>query len=326
MDTDRSLYWLAARAIRRQVRRLRGQLEGIRAAEDIEYVHQARVASRRLRTALGVFQAEVGEARAQAWRKAIRRTARKLGDARDKDVQIAYAHQMLLSTRDPKHIPGIARVLVAWEKKRESLQPRVLRSLEDLLASGVLRQILDTCKRLSRGRPAAWEPGPAVFEHARTNILSRWDQLWALRTCLADPEDYAQHHRMRIAAKRLRYTMEIYRAAYGGRLDAALDVMKQIQAYLGDVHDCDVWIADLDRLARKEARRLEKRFGHGGFLGVLEPGMRFLREERAARRREWFAALGCYWRGLTEQGFWEEFIEAVEGPAWAGPKVLAAGG
>lgn len=325
MDTDRSLHWLAARSIRRQVRRLRGQLEGIRAAEDIEYVHQARVALRRLRTALALFQAEVGEDRARAWRKTIRRTARKLGDARDRDVQIAYARQMLLSTRDLQQLPGIARVLVIWEKKRESLQPRVLRSLEDLLASGVLGEILSACKRLSQGRPAAWEPGPAVFAHARTNILSRWEEFWALRACLADPEDYAQHHRMRIAAKRLRYTMEIYRGAYNGRLDAALDVMKQIQAYLGDVHDCDVWIADLDRLARKEARRIEKRFGHPGPMAVLEPGIRLLREERAARRRQWFGALGCYWRGLTEQGFWEEFIEAFEGPAWAGPKALAAG-
>lgn len=324
MDTDRSLYWLAAWSIRRQVRRLQGQLQGIRAAEDIEYVHQARVALRRLRTALGVFQVEVGQERARAWRKAIRRTARKLGEARDKDVQIAYARQMLLNTRDPQQVPGIARVLVAWEKKRESLQPRVLRSLDDLLASGVLREILDTCKRLSQGRPASWEAGPAVFEHARQKILSRWEELWALRTCLADAEDYAQHHRMRIAAKRLRYTMEIYRGPYGGRLDAALDVMKQIQSYLGDVHDCDVWIADLDRLARKESRRIAKRFGHAGPMSVLEPGIRFLREERAAWRRQEFAALGCYWRGLTEQGFWEEFIEAVEGAAWAGPKALAA--
>ncbi len=325
MDSDRSVYWLAARAIRRQVRRLRGQFEGIRAADDIEYVHQARVASRRLRTALEVFRAEVGPQRVKAWRKAIRRTARKLGDARDKDVQIAYARQMLLSTRDPTQLPGIARVLVRWEKQRESLQPRVLRSLEDLLASGVLGEIRDACRRMVRGGSDAWEPGPAVFDHARRNILTRWEALWALRTCLADPNDYARHHQMRIAAKHLRYTMEIYRPAFGGRLDAALDVMKQIQAYLGEVHDCDVWVADLERLQCKEARRIEKRFGHAGPMAGLEPGIRLLREDRAARRRQGFQALGCYWRGLTEQGFWEELVEAVEGPAWTRPQVLAAG-
>jgi len=325
LDTDRSLHWLAARSIRRQVRRLRVQLEGIRAAEDIEYVHQARVASRRLRTALGVFRAEVGEARARAWRKAIRRTARTLGEARDKDVQIAYVRQMLASTRDPQQLPGIARVLVAWEKKRESLQPRVLRSLEELSASGVLGDILATCKRLARAGSARGEAGPVVFDHARRNILDRWETLWALRPCLADPDDYLQHHQMRIAAKRLRYTMEIYRGAYGGRLDASLDVMKQIQAYLGDLHDCDVWMADLDRLARKEARRIEKRFGHAGPMASLEPGIRLLREDCAARRRQRFLALGYYWRGLTEQGFWEELVEAVQGSAWSGPQLLAAG-
>lgn len=324
MDTDRSLYWLAARSIRRQVRRLQGQLEGIRAAEDIEYVHQARVASRRLRTALRVFRAELGEAGARPWRKAIRRTARKLGEARDKDVQIAYARQMLLNTRDPRQVSGIARVLAAWEQERESLQPRIVRSLEELVASGVLGEMLATCKRLGKRCSSPWEPGPAVFDHARRNILSRWEQLWALRTCLGDPDDYAQHHRMRIAAKHLRYTMEIYRPAYAGRLDAGLDVMKQIQAYLGDLHDCDVWMADLDRLAGKEARRIVRRFGHAGPMASLEPGIRFLWEERAARRRQWFQALAYYWRGLTEQGFWEEFIEAVQGPVASPLHIVAA--
>ena len=46
---------LAARYIRRQVRQLAEQLDGVRAAEDIEFVHRARVATRRLRAALRLF-------------------------------------------------------------------------------------------------------------------------------------------------------------------------------------------------------------------------------------------------------------------------------
>ncbi|MFH1922387.1 MAG: CHAD domain-containing protein, partial [Planctomycetota bacterium] len=53
---DGSYQLLAGRYVRRQIRQLIGQLEGMRKADDIEFVHRARVASRRLRAALGIFR------------------------------------------------------------------------------------------------------------------------------------------------------------------------------------------------------------------------------------------------------------------------------
>ena len=46
---------LAAKYLRRQAKQLAEQFDGVRAAEDIEYVHRARVATRRLRAALRMF-------------------------------------------------------------------------------------------------------------------------------------------------------------------------------------------------------------------------------------------------------------------------------
>jgi CHAD domain-containing protein len=324
LTDDRNLRGLAARYTRRQVRQLTGQIEGIRAAEDIEFVHRARVALRRLRTALAIFAEVFGADRVKAWRKALRRTARDLGDARDKDVQIEYVRAMLAENRDPEAVLGIARVLVRWEKKRESLQPVVLRSLRRLLSARVLHEILDACKKLrpkEQGKRAL--ASPAVYAHAQENILARFQELWSHRECLADPSDVQRHHAMRIAAKRLRYTMEIYRSAYGKRLEGVLDVMKQIQAYLGDLHDCDVWTAELGKVLDKEANRLAARYGHPGRLPRLEAGFRCLQEERSSRRRQVFDALVRYWRGLTEEGFWDELWEAVQPPA--GPEPQGAG-
>ncbi len=316
---DHSLKILAARYIRRQVRQLTEQIEGIRAAEDIEFVHRARVASRRLRTALAVFADLFGLQRVKAWRKAVRRTARDLGDARDKDVQIEYVRAMLVENRNPAAVAGIARTMVRWERQRASLQPAVLRSLRRLLSSRVLHEILAACKAIRPKDDGEVDAvGPGVFAHAQQNILARFDELWSLRGCLADPQDYQRHHAMRIAAKRLRYTIEIYRGPYGQRLEGVLDVMKQIQSYLGDLHDCDVWIAELGKVLEKEARRIEARYGHPGPMVRIEPGIRFLQEERCSRRRKVFDALVQYWTGLTEQAFWDDLAEVVSPPREVG--------
>jgi len=86
--SDLSYRLLAARFIRRQVKQLGEQFDGIRQGEDVEYLHRARVASRRLRAALRMFHDCWGPKKMKGWRKAIRRVTRGLGDARDKDVQI----------------------------------------------------------------------------------------------------------------------------------------------------------------------------------------------------------------------------------------------
>ena len=86
---DRSYPFLAAQYVRRQVKQLVEQFDGVRAAEDIEFIHRARVASRRLRAALKMFSDCFDAKALKRWQKQIRRITEGLGDARDKDVQIA---------------------------------------------------------------------------------------------------------------------------------------------------------------------------------------------------------------------------------------------
>ena len=64
--------------------------DGVRAAEDIEYIHRMRVASRRLRAALPLFRSCFPAKNYARWSEEIREITRALGEARDTDVQIAY--------------------------------------------------------------------------------------------------------------------------------------------------------------------------------------------------------------------------------------------
>ena len=77
---------------------------------------------------------------------------------------------------------------------------------------------------------------------------------------IARPERRKELHRMRIAAKHFRYTMEAFAPAYGGRLDPWIRAAQRIQTELGEIHDCDVWIHETlpkflaDERARRRAR------------------------------------------------------------------------
>ena len=94
-SVDESYRFLAAKYVRRQAKQLAEQLEGVRAAEDVEFVHRARVASRRLRAAMRMFRDCFDAQQWKRWRRHLRRVTAGMGDARDKDVQIVFLHEVL---------------------------------------------------------------------------------------------------------------------------------------------------------------------------------------------------------------------------------------
>jgi CHAD domain-containing protein len=321
---DPSYQLLAARHIRRQIKQLVGQFDGIRQAEDIEFVHRARVATRRLRAGLKLFQDCFPAKRVKGWREEVRRLSRGLADARDKDVQIEFLCGMLREIDDARYAPGITRILARWEKQRESLQPEVIAAIDRLLASGVLDAMLGVTKAMlaDAEKREAGRESPFIFYQTGRHILGRFEELMLFEPCLARPDDYRQHHAMRIAAKRLRYTIEAAIPAYAGRLDAILAAMKQLQSLLGELHDCDVWTEQLVWLLAEERQRIVAHYGHSGPLARLKVGIDYLQANRRARRGEIFAALVAYWNELGDKGIWKQLVETIrwrDEPAAAGP-------
>ncbi len=326
--TDTSYEQLAARYLRRQIKQLTGQAAGIRRAEDIEFVHRARVASRRLRVGLRVFADCFGAAQVKRWRKDVRRVGRGLGEARDLDVQIDLLCDVLSRLEDRTCVSGVAWVLVRCQRKRDEVQPRVVKAMRRMLASRGLHDMVLAVLGLlpESGGEEPVPPSSALLRRAEKQILRRLDDLCAFRACLADPEDYEQHHAMRIAAKRLRYTMEIFRPLYQGQADGAFEAVKQLQTVLGEIHDCDVWVEDLQRIARKQAKRLRPFYGYAGPPARLRAGLEYLQQDRSRRRRELFAGLVQYWEKLSQEGTWEGLLQVVRGrPAPAVPPDERAG-
>ena len=103
---------------------------------------------------------------------------------------------------------------------------------------------------------------------------------------------------MRIAAKRLRYVLEITERCFGPEAEAARRAARELQAVLGDIHDCDVM-----------APRVTEQIANlpGGRRRCLDLVAADI-ETRRALLHERFLEL---WRGQQAAGVWSELERAV---------------
>lgn len=84
----------AANTLLPLLNQLSGELEGVKSGDDIEYIHRCRVATRRIRASLSLFECCFPK-KAKKWRKEIQDLTKSLGDARDRDVQIAFVNEYI---------------------------------------------------------------------------------------------------------------------------------------------------------------------------------------------------------------------------------------
>ena len=98
--SNQSFRQLSGKYLRKQVNALERQFDGCRLAEDIECIHRARVASRRLREGLRVFKSCYKPQKIRRWSSSIRRLTKSLGVARDADVQIDFIENYLKGLSD----------------------------------------------------------------------------------------------------------------------------------------------------------------------------------------------------------------------------------
>ena len=317
---------LAARSLRKQVKQLAEHLAGVRRGEDIESIHRARVASRRLRAALGMFRACWKPKRAKAWKTQIRQLAQNLGEARDQDVLIDFLASSLAEVSDRILVPGIACLLNRVERQRQWIQPRVLKAVDRAENCGVLKA-MQACARsiLEEAGDAEFVAGECARRQAAKSVRKKLKRLLDEAAGLANPEQHERHHAMRIAAKRLRYTLELARPVYssdpaGGELPdsdlaSTADAVKRLQTLLGEIHDCDVWVKTFEDFARKESAEIQAYFSGSQRFERLRPGFDYLRQERKDHRRQVFDELAAFWQELKDRGVWDRLATILE---WGG--------
>jgi len=213
-------------------------------------------------------------------------------------------------------IPGLECLLLRLIQKRRVMQPQVATVVSDFTKS---RTIHDMAACLHDLKVRAMLEGTGghpiqTYEHAFLQIMARVSDLFWFEPYLQDSSRIEKHHEMRIAAKRLRYTLEAYAGLYEDHLKPDIKVIKHLQELLGDIHDCDVWTGLLPRFLEEEEERSAAYFGNHGLFELMKPGINTLREDRGNSRTALFDDLARYWEEVKEGGFWDRFSEKISLP------------
>jgi CHAD domain-containing protein len=116
---------------------------------------------------------------------------------------------------------------------------------------------------------------------------------------------------MRIATKRLRYSLELFRPLFGDQLEKTIDTTKEIQQLLGDIHDYDVWAELLPEFARSERTRTLEYYGSDAAFPRLSPGLECLRRRVAALRRARYREFARYWHQTQSDLVWEHLRQTL---------------
>jgi inorganic triphosphatase YgiF len=225
----------AARAIAREaLDQLQANEAGARDCADPEFLHQFRVALRRLRSALSVFRRALGPD-AQALEAELRWIARLTGPVRDWDVFEAATLPPLLEAFGEE---GPAR---SARRRARSLARVAREHLRAALVSPrYAHLLLEAARWLSQASRDPPPPPDPLPEFARRVIRKRHKRLLAdaRRLSLLGPEE---RHALRLDAKRLRYAIEGLATLFKPkRLEARVQALSDIQDDLGRANDAAV--------------------------------------------------------------------------------------
>ena len=197
----------------RSLEDLTSEIKGVKGQDDIEYVHRMRVASRRLRSALGLFGECFDEDDVRRWNRAVRKVTRNLGEARDLDVQITFLKEFIDAHEG---FPSLEALREELEERRSKAQPEIVSVLERLEKKKTLERMTKTFEEVQTAPRCSVPPG--TFERALHHIAIKLEELLSLQDCVHLPEAKECHHQMRIAAKHLRYAMEAFEDALRERV------------------------------------------------------------------------------------------------------------
>lgn len=232
-----------------------------------------------------------------------------------------YGHSLNTISYHPADsaVPGLECLLLRLIQRRRVMQPEVASVASDFSTNGIIREIATYLHDL---KVRAMLEGSGVhtldtYEHAFMQIMARISDLFWFESYLSDSTRTDQHHAMRIAAKRVRYTLEAYAGLFEDHLKAEIRVIKRLQELLGDIHDCDVWIGYLPRFLEEEQERAVAYFGNHGFFELVRPGIDVLTTDRRINRATLFQELATYWDHLKEKGFWEDLSGKLSLPLQA---------
>jgi CHAD domain-containing protein len=103
------------------------------------------------------------------------------------------------------------------------------------------------------------DPSEPVRASASLIVATRLAELRGFAETALAPDAGSAQHDLRIAAKRLRYVLEVLGPCIGGEAEAAREACKRLQSALGDLHDCDLMLRRTEGIESVAALLVERR-------------------------------------------------------------------
>jgi CHAD domain-containing protein len=186
----------------------------------------------------------------------LKEIAASLGAVRDHDVAI-IALEKLQTKATPEISAGLQRIIDGHKSSRETARKDLRRAISIKALSHLkpaLTQALESNAISTEGKrtkPETAKKGGTYKVFARSTLLKGLKELEAMSTSLYEPEKVKPLHEMRIAAKRLRYALELFANCWGDSLGEFARQVAQLQSSLGELHDCDIWIEHFGKRLRR---------------------------------------------------------------------------
>lgn len=277
----------------------------LRELHDPEAVHQMRIALRRLRSALSVFNSVVSGPETEALTAELKWLTDELGPARDTDVFIAEILDPILAVHPDEN--GLAALATRFEHRKATHYRRALAAIDDRRYTALMLQIGawieggawlrpdDPAMQAQIARPCGGFAAETLdIRHKK--VLKRGKRF--------SVQDVCQRHRLRVQIKKLRYASEFFSDVWGkGKpVKAYVRALKALQDDLGNLNDIAVAHSLLRAMVGEDNIDARETWAAGFTAGW-----------HAARENALMGSARASWRAFTRTD-----------PFWPKPKKAAA--
>ncbi|MBI2427579.1 MAG: CHAD domain-containing protein [Ignavibacteriales bacterium] len=278
-----------------------------RTRNDADAIHDMRVATRRFHAAALIFSDCLPTASLRKCERQVRKLRKSVGTVRDCDVQRQFVERLLNRSLPRRYRSGLERLALRLKQKRERQTSEIEIAINNFEKHGIVGVMQHT---LSAPLPRRRLP-LTLRQRAAREIVVHLSSVLVFEQYTHQPSAVVQLHQMRIAAKRLRYVMEIFNPVYSGKLKPFINTVRSIQDSLGNMHDCVVWLQTIPGFLEKERRRTEKFFGETAAFARIEKGILYLAD--IARREEMrhYRKFTRIWKQTERNQTWKTLTDFI---------------
>jgi CHAD domain-containing protein len=241
LQPDDSLTQAGRKVLGHHFRRMLQHEPGTRLGADSEELHDMRVATRRMRSAMRVFAPFFDGAVLRPLTKHLRRTGQTLGPVRDLDVLIERTNDELSKLPDDERA-DLEPLLAEWRAQQDTVRSTMLTYLNGKQYGRFLDRFgrfLEADVAALMPQEAGLPPVPGVRAGAPMLIDAAYDALLRYDP-VPDEQSLDALHELRIECKRFRYTLEFFREVLGPEVGKAIREVVAVQDHLGALVDARV--------------------------------------------------------------------------------------